>query len=57
MKCPLCKTEARIKSNDLVLRKDGSLAYRLQLICRSKQCENYDKVFETIYDPIKPVEE
>ena len=57
MKCPLCKTEARIKSNDLVQRKDGTLAYRLQLECRSKQCPNYMKVFETVYDPVKPIEE
>lgn len=57
MKCPLCKTEARIKSNDLVKRKDGTLAYRLQLECRSKQCANYMKVFETVYDPVEPIEE
>lgn len=57
MKCPLCNTEARIKSNDLVKRKDGTLAYRMEFICRSSKCENYNKVFETQYEPIEPLEE
>lgn len=57
MKCPLCRTEARIKSNELVQRKDGTLAYRMQFVCRSNKCENFDKVFETTYQPIKPIEE
>lgn len=57
MQCPLCNVEARIKSNDIVRRKDGTLAYRMEFECRSKQCGNYEKVFETIYDPITPIEE
>lgn len=57
MKCPLCDTEARIKSNDLVKRKDGTFAYRMEFICRSNKCENFNKVFDTQYEPIEPIEE
>ena len=57
MECPLCKVMGRIKSNELVIRKDGSLAYRMEFVCRSQQCENYDKVFETTYDPVEPIPE
>jgi hypothetical protein len=57
MKCPLCRTEARIKSNELVRRKDGSLAYRMEFVCRSDKCENHNKVFHTNYEPITPIEE
>ena len=57
MQCPLCNVEARIKSNDIVRRKDGTLAYRMEFECRSKHCGNYEMVFETIYDPITPIEE
>ena len=57
MKCPLCDTEARIKSNDLVKRQDGTLAYRMQFVCRSEKCENFNKVFETTYTTVEPLEE
>lgn len=55
MKCPLCKNEMRIESNDLVQRSDGTLAYRMQLKCRSKNCSNYNQVTKTIYDSIEPI--
>lgn len=57
MKCPLCNIEARIQSNELVKKKDGTLAYRMQFVCRSKQCPNNGKVFHTEYDEVKPIEE
>lgn len=57
MKCPLCNTEARIKSNDLVIKKDGTFAYRMEFECRSNKCENYQKVFATEYSQVVPIEE
>ena len=57
MKCPLCKNEMRIESNDLVQRPDGNFAYRMQFKCRTKSCANYDKVTATTYDPVTPIVE
>lgn len=57
MKCPLCKNEMRIESNDLVQRPNGTFAYRMQFKCRSKDCPNYDKIVKTTYDPIEPIVE
>jgi hypothetical protein len=57
MQCPLCHTEARIKSNDIVVRKDGTLAYRMEFECRDAKCENFEKVFHAEYEPITPIEE
>lgn len=57
MKCPLCKNEMRIESNDLVQRPDGTFAYRMQFKCRTKSCANYDKVTATTYDPVTPIVE
>lgn len=57
MKCPLCDTEARIKDNELVQKKDGTLAYRMRFMCRSEKCPNFNKVFETTYEPVTPIKE
>lgn len=57
MKCPLCKNEMRIESNDLVQRPDGIFAYRMQFKCRTKSCANYNKVTATTYDPVTPIVE
>ena len=57
MKCPLCKNEMRIESNDLVQRPDGTFAYRMQFKCRTKSCANYNKVTATTYDPVTPIVE
>jgi len=57
MLCPLCKIEARIKSNELVIRQDGSLAYRMEFECRNNKCENFEKVIETQYEPVTPIPE
>jgi NMD protein affecting ribosome stability and mRNA decay len=57
MICPSCRIEARIKSNEIVKRKDGTLAYRIEFECRNKQCPDFEKVIETQYDPIEPIEE
>lgn len=57
MQCPLCKNEMRIESNDLVQRPDGTLAYRMQFKCRTKDCANYNKVTKTTHDPVTPVVE
>jgi hypothetical protein len=47
----------RIESNELVQKPDGTLAYRMQFKCRTKDCANYNKVTKTTYDPVKPVVE
>lgn len=52
MKCPLCKTEMRISENKLVRRQDGTIAYRMSLMCRSRECPNNGKVVETIYENV-----
>ena len=57
MLCPLCRIEARIKSNNLVQKKDGTLAYKMELECRNERCENFEKVIETIYEPVTPIPE
>jgi len=57
MKCPKCQTEGRILSNKLVKRKDGTFAYKMEIVCRNKNCDNKDKVFFTDYDPVEISEE
>lgn len=52
MLCPKCKTEMRISSNKLVEKKDGTIAYRMDFECRSKDCPNYKTVVESTYDPV-----
>ena len=52
MKCPLCSTEMRIQDNTLVHMADDSFAFRMRLVCRSKECPNSGKVVKTIYTPI-----
>lgn len=50
MKCPKCNTEMSIKSNNLVRRKDGSIAYKMILTCRNKNCSNCGEDVLTNYD-------
>ena len=57
MQCPLCKTAMRIQSNKLVRRSDGSVAYRMDLVCRNKGCENNGKVVKSLYDPVNIVDD
>lgn len=53
MQCPVCKIEGRIRSNRLVRRSDGTLAYKMEIVCRSKECPKYRSVIGTIYHPVK----
>lgn len=53
MKCPKCNTEMSIQSNKLVRRKDGSIAYKMILTCRNKNCSNYGEIVQTLYDPVE----
>ena len=54
MKCPLCKTDMHITASRNVVEHDDTpleetKLYRLQeLKCRNKNCDNYDKVVETV---------
>jgi hypothetical protein len=57
MKCPKCQTEGRIQSNKLVRKKDGTLAYKMVIVCRNKNCDNNEKVIHTVYDPVEVIEE
>ena len=52
MKCPLCNTEMRIQDNVLVHRADDTFAFRMRLVCRSRECPNNGKVVKTLYTPI-----
>jgi hypothetical protein len=54
MQCPLCHTEMKIRSNKLVEKTDGTLAYRMDFECRSKECPNYGKLVDSQYDPVVP---
>ncbi|MGN8706687.1 hypothetical protein ACTNE0_07620 [Bacillota bacterium HCP3S3_E9] len=42
-----------IQSNKLVRRKDGSIAYKMILTCRNKNCSNHGEIVQTIYDPVE----
>lgn len=42
MKCPLCKTEAKIQTSINVIKGD-KLYRRMVFVCRDKNCSNYDK--------------
>nr|DAF06550.1 MAG TPA: hypothetical protein [Caudoviricetes sp.] len=33
------------------------MAYRIRLVCRSKKCENYGQVVESIYEPVEIAED
>ena len=51
MKCPLCNVEGRIKASGYVINQ-GTLSMKQQIICRNKECPNYNKVFYTNYIPL-----
>lgn len=55
MKCPLCHNEMRIDKTILVKKDDGTYANKMYLKCRSKDCVNFDKVTQTIYEPVKVI--
>ncbi len=52
MKCPTCSIEGRITSNKIVRKQDGTLAYKMEISCRNKQCAQYGKVINTTYHPV-----
>lgn len=55
MLCPLCQTEMRISRSVYRLKKidPPEMVIAHDLVCRSKQCPNYDKVVETIENPVE----
>ena len=57
MQCPLCKTEMRIQSNPLVRRSNGSVAYKMNMVCRNKGCPNNGKVVESLYEPVEIIDD
>ena len=55
MKCPLCVIEMRITKSRNIVEMDGDtphLFHEVDLSCMNKQCENYDKVVETLRDEL-----
>lgn len=42
MKCPLCKTEAKIEHSENVFKK-GRLYRRVVYVCRDKNCDRCNK--------------
>ena len=56
MKCPLCKTEMRIKSSGYVVN-DGKLFAKQVLTCRNKNCANFGKDVKVIYNPLDVTED
>lgn len=56
MKCPLCKTEMRIKSNDYVLN-EGKLFSKMVYTCRKKDCPNFGMEVATEYIPLNVSED
>lgn len=57
MKCPKCNTEMSIQSNNLVKRADGTIAYKMVLTCRNKNCSNHGEAVQTIYEPVEITED
>ena len=53
MQCPLCRTEAKIQSNKLVKKADGSYAHKLTIVCRDKNCKNYGSIVAITYAPVE----
>ncbi len=51
MKCPLCKTEMRIKASSYVMN-EGTLSMKQEFVCRNKNCANFGKVVKTQYNPL-----
>lgn len=56
MKCPLCNTEMRIQSSGYVLNK-GKLFAKQVLVCRKKDCKNFNKEVKTVYVPLEVSED
>ncbi len=56
MKCPLCNTEMRIQSSEYVLNQ-GKLFAKQILVCRKKDCSNYNKEVKTVYVPLEVSED
>ena len=59
MKCPLCNCDGLIKASRYVVEGDNSaleetkLFIEQDMICRNKNCGNYNKVFTIVKNPIK----
>ena len=52
MKCPLCKTEMRIKSSSYV-QNEGKLFKKMIFTCRNKDCKNFGKEVKSTYLPLE----
>lgn len=58
MKCPLCKLEGRIVASRYVIEGDNSKDTETKLFieqdikCVNKNCNNNDKIFETVKNPL-----
>lgn len=46
MKCPICKTEAKVDYREKVTKPDGEYI-RMHYVCRDRQCSRYDKEIGT----------
>ena len=54
MKCPLCQREMRISRSAYKLKSvdPPELVMTHEMVCRYKQCSNYNKVVTTTENPI-----
>lgn len=54
MKCPICQVEMRICRSRNVVENDDTpdaptkLFVEQDLMCRNKECQNFDKVVDTV---------
>ena len=55
MKCPLCQREMRISHSAYRLKQlnPPKLVVAQEMVCRYPQCPNYQKVVETVENPIE----
>lgn len=59
MSCPKCGLEGRIASFKYVVEGDNSndeetkLFIEQEIKCANKNCTNYDKVYETLKNPVQ----
>lgn len=58
MKCPLCNLEMRIKRSRYVTENDDTPTKQTRLYvvqdmsCMNRDCENYDKIVDTVRNEI-----
>lgn len=59
MECPLCKLEGRIATTRYIVENDDSndketkLFFEQDIKCVNKDCNNHDKVFATLKNPME----